>query len=992
MTNLRQFHSKTPGESILFNPTDHHRDQDGNARIDAETREALLAIKRVSPVLPLEQETLDEAETVFESGVLVSPHYLLGDKDQLHPDIARYFVSNDAFAAELWERLEDVGAFKFLEGVNNRRHSESILLRAVAIFGMSAIGHGAFDDVNLDFIHAVVNWFRLPDNSRWRKFPSQPVHEQCFRNIVLGLAEIFGDQTLVEKASNHREYVGRISSWKVFSASDAPVAVELNRLLEDFLDTSLTSPKNSKTTLMHVADWLQSKHPGKTFSEVCLMPDQKRGFIDYLEFECGKQGKALLDLANVSKRITDHFISQLELEQPGEVFYPFVSTSEQIRAKNAPVKAKPTSTRSRPFPERLHAIAKFILDEAERGWAGRSGLFNVKIDGEWQYCPVIPTLLRNALDIPLRIVQWRRLDSGEGDMRRYNADTERWESNDGPLRGYWADSEGAPREGYPEKGFAHEFTDGPRTVTGFFINTNKTSSPYTIPWQHKQVHKRLWDLRQWQEKFNPITDALRPEQYLDDTLQISKTTQLRLPDILPVHRLFPTTARPWAGRIPTPAEMDHAWQALNAEVQRVWNEDNPNNPIEIVWFDPRTKQPWKAKYNLHGIRVKGLTDLYRSGMKPELISKIIAGHATVTMTIYYFELLSEEIDQKLSEAALKSQAAAALETMDDFAKSSFDDARKRVVAMQPATVEAAHQDRDRFLFSDVGIGFCPFACDPRRCNDGGPIARSSETKHNTAKHVYNPVPGGPRNCIMCRHFVTSPAWLVPLELFGSKLCEERRHLAEREQEFAAQVDKAVAAWRSKTLDEKRYRQLYDELEKKLGEVRDKQELVENSIFNVEVLLRACAQLLTENADTSGRLPMLANSSESIVQYVETTEFEHSLLQTFASRIHPVLEDGRVEANRNRYLEMMLFDSGIKPPGLMFDVTPEMRKTAMDRFGELLIRHASRVERKALSEGHQSLRDLRAWDQIDKLFSAALNNEIVLPSEPNRDLPILELLK
>jgi hypothetical protein len=996
MNYTLQFETRN-GDTVLFNPTAHHRNLDGDARIGAECREALQSLKRLNVRRPLESWALEAADAVIDGDILVSPEYLFYSSDVLHKDLARYFVSRDGFASELWDRLQEVGAFKFLDTVSSREASEAVLLRIVSVFGMSALGHEAVDNVNVDFIHAVVDWFRTPDNSRWRDFGRSEIIYQGLRAVVLGLREIYDDPSLETKAGNNRAYGGRLSTWKTFAQSREPMNVELNELLEDFLENSLTSPKNGKTAMMYVGEWLQTKHPGKTFSDVCRMPVQARGFPEYLEFEGKKTGKVLLDLGNVTKRLTDHFISVLESRNPGVVYYPFVAESELIRVRNAPVKAKPNSTRSRPFPEKLVPMAKFILDEAG-GWGKRSGLFDVRLaSGETVYCPVIPTLLRNAFDIPLRIVQWRRLDSGEGDVRRFDADRMAWEDNTGPMAGYWADREGAPRDGFPERGYAHEFVDGPKKITGFFINTNKTSEPYAIPWQHEGVHQRLWKLRQWQEKNNPIKDALRPDEYVDDRTTLSKKTLQRLPDIIPLHRLFPTSARPLPGRIPTTSEMDHAWQEFCAEFQRLWNIENPENPIELVSFDPRTKQPCKAKYNLHGLRVRGLTDLYRSGMKPEMISRVIAGHATVRMTLYYLEFLPEEVDQKLSAAALQTQARAVLETMDHFAKAGFDEARRKVVALQPGAIEAAHEFQDRLLYDNVGIGFCPFSCDPQRCKDGGPLARMSNFKHGPSKHVYEPVPGGPRNCIMCRHFVTAPAWIVPLELFGSKLCEKRKHLAERESEVDGRIQTMVSERMAKTSEQRKtgdanYRRAYDELNKSLQEIRDEQELVEKSIFNVEVLLRSCSKLLMEEADSEGRLPMVANGSESIVQYVETSEFEHSLLQSMASRIYPVLESHRVEAKRDRYLEMILFDGGIKPPGLMFYATPEMRRKAMDRFGDLLINRVSRLELQALAEGNQSLRDLGIWDQVNNLIESALANEIALPPRKRDDLPVLEVLK
>lgn len=995
MNPIIQFETDDGG-TVYFNPSADHRDSAGDARIDKKVRDALRSLKQINIRLPLQNWMYAAADTIYDSNIMIAPSYIFGTNDVLHKDIVEYLVWKNNFSAELWENLEEAGAFNILDTANNRQHSEAQLQRIVCVFGMSGFGHDTVANVRPDFIHAVVDWFRTPDSSRWRNFPGINITHQCLRAVTLGLSEIFEDAKLLAKAGNKREYGGRISSWKEFVLSNSPMNIELLELLEDFLENSLTAPSNAKGAIEAVGEWLQAKHPNQTFSGVCCLPVQKRGFPDYLEFECNKTGQRLIDLCNITKRITDHFITVLGERNPSVTYYPFVAESELVRIRNAPVAAKPTSTRSRPFPEKLHALAKFILDEPG-GWAEKSGLFDVRLPSrEVTYCPVIPTLLRNALDIPLRIVQWRRLDSGEGDVRRFNADLMAWEENTGPLAGYWADREGAERKGYPERGYAREFKDGPKSITGFFVNTNKTSEQYAIPWQHKDVHDRLWKLRKWQEQFNPIKDALTSDQYVDDPLKISKKTKLKLPDIFPIFRLFPSSARPWFGRIPTPSEMDHAWQALNAEIQRIWNIDNPANPIDIVSFDPQTGQPCKAKYNLHGMRVRGLTDLYRSGMRPELISRVVAGHATVSMTLYYLEFLPDEVNSKLSAAALHAQAAAALETMDRFAAASFDEAKKRVVALQPEAIAAAHEWQDRLLIDNVGIGFCPFSCDPSRCEDGGPILRYEENKNGPTRHKYAPVPGGARNCIMCRHFVTAPAWLVPLELYGSKLCERRKHLALREQEANDRLDALSASRMAKTPEERSageaiYRRTWDEQTKERDSIRDEQEIVEKSIFNVEVLLRSCAKLLEEEGDDDGRLPMVANSSESIVQYIETSDFEHSLLQSMASRVYPVLESQRIEAKRDRFLEMILFDSGIKPPGLMFDVTPKMRRAAMDRFAELLIQRVSRAALRALSDGNQSLRDVGVWDDVNKVIESALANEIAIPAHKASGITLLDVL-
>ncbi len=262
---------------------------------------------------------------------------------------------------------------------------------------------------------------------------------------------------------------------------------------------------------------------------------------------------------------------------------------------------------ARPLPEKLAMIAKEILDEGEGGWARRSGRFHVELPhhpgGGRTYCPVIPTLLRAMLEVPLRMVQLRRLDSGEGDALQYNPEAGAWEPNTGPLSGYWARMAGEEAEGFPNRGYACQIED----EIGINV-TSKTGDPYRIPWTNGVFLKLFWDLRKWQEKHNPISEPLCGAQYVDRG-RTPAAMIARLPDIFPIARMFPNNFWPWPGRIVTPAEIDHAWRFLLIEVERRWNDRHPRNLVQLVEINSETKQPMRPTYTLHSVRAMGLTKL-----------------------------------------------------------------------------------------------------------------------------------------------------------------------------------------------------------------------------------------------------------------------------------------------------------------------------------------------------------------------------------------------
>ena len=124
------------------------------------------------------------------------------------------------------------------------------------------------------------------------------------------------------------------------------------------------------------------------------------------------------------------------------------------------------------------------------------------------WSPVSAMLFYVKLQLPLRTYQVRMLDSGEADTYRY-------------FNGAWKKNSSLLAQGTKKNPLRHgvfrEITDEIKRVsmTGLYINTNKTadhgkdkvSKGYTLPWEHSEVLYWLQKLRDWQEKYNPITAA-----------------------------------------------------------------------------------------------------------------------------------------------------------------------------------------------------------------------------------------------------------------------------------------------------------------------------------------------------------------------------------------------------------------------------------------------------------------------------------------------------
>ena len=186
--------------------------------------------------------------------------------------------------------------------------------------------------------------------------------------------------------------------------------------------------------------------------------------------------------------------------------------------------SRPTDVHARPMPTRFHYKLKEIITENDFAWPkslkhGATGLpvhwmsWHNPETGEVEpvFCEVLPRMLLLHLELPLRNIQVRRLDSGEGDSRYYDPNTKTWRDATGPNARHW-ERIGAKN---CQRGVFREIPSlVGETVTGFWINSNKTqdagnlfdeTSGYEIPWQHDEVLENLWAMRMWQEKYNPVS-------------------------------------------------------------------------------------------------------------------------------------------------------------------------------------------------------------------------------------------------------------------------------------------------------------------------------------------------------------------------------------------------------------------------------------------------------------------------------------------------------
>lgn len=974
------YFTSTTGNDVFLNLSREDRTDDDGSEMTQESLAALDVIRSVSALKRIDDEHLVAADVIYDQSVCLSPWTIFGLP--LHRDICGHLNRISEFGWSLRESLEEAGAFVFLANLKHRSTYETIIERILNVFTISGNGLSTTSDAPLEFIHAVVDFFRTPDGRDWNQeiLGVSDITVQCVSNVVKGLAKVYGDDSLLAKARKHRRGAdGTNASWLAFRSSKDRLDQELLEFFNEFVEGagSRLRPASAQTATLSISSWLKDSGRWESVRDAVADKMRPETFTDFLKRRSGdKITRATLTNAESARRLSVAISEQLAESFEGQALFDLVTIKELNKLKKLVKKLpKPDSTRSRALPEKMIPVMREILEEGADGWPGNSGLFNVTIpvDGNSVtiYCPVIPSLFLAMLDIPLRMGQIRRLDSGEGDAFHFNADQMAWEQNTGSLAGYWMEAAGESKATYDTRGYAREIQDGIKPVTGVNVNTNKTGSPYVVPWFIPSLLTNFWTLRKWQEKYNPINKPIGPDIYLDQSHRYPAETKAEMPFIFPLSRLFKNKFWTDAGRTVTTSEMNHAWCWLLYEIECRWNERHPGNQATLVEIHPRNGQPYRPKYNIHGLRVRGLTNLQRGGMRLELLSKFVAGHATLRMTLYYTMPHATEIADAIEMAVKNSEAQRLF--IDDVKKMDVDQAKQSTVSLSPTAVSEAIGSGSQLQFCNVSIGICPF--DATRCDDGGALQRKEE-KDGTSKNVYAKVER--RNCVMCRHFISGPPWLSELLAYGTKLCESRQFLA-REQ---ARIDELVAAYEREfklgKVTKAFFENKYDALQAEIIQVKDQQEITENSIYNVELLCNASKKLLDVMQDKESKVLLVAHPYASTVEYEQISEFSQSVWITALGRVHQILGDDRVEAKRDKYLDIMLWNSGITPPGLMTEISADHRKKAMDQYALFISQRASSMEINGLVDGSIRLKDLELYDEVSHLLNAVLSEPILLP--------------
>lgn len=574
------------------------------------------------------------------------------------------------------------------------------------------------------------------------------------------------------------------------------------------------------------------------------------------------------------------------------------------------------------------------------------GKLKQKVEIHEIWSPVMAMFLFTKLHLPLRSFQVRFLDSGEGDTWRYEQG--QWVENTKHAFKY-----GSPKRPY-QKGVFRRIYDSmsERFSTGIYVSTNKTADQnkdeiqrgYTIPWQHEEILYWLEKLRNWQEKYNPIDRLTKGSE-----LEASHIGRAKAKTQLEAMGEFSFLFRERNSIFPIPpnAPLANSWYRLLSKLEEdvfTTGQTLANGEhlrfVKDYGYDYEGQEASKVatEYPLHSLRVSLITCYTMDTALPlPVISKLLAGHTRLLMTIYYNKITPSVIAEKMKEAdtALVEKGEGSLRNFLADAEMNQIQLRSAYHSDQYNSVETALANRNPIGWEERATGLCLVGGNSVRsdesstvggCWNGGPLNRDSVSAH---LRIYDPVPHGPENCPRCRWFITDATYLPALNSHFNQVSYKTYQAAE----LAVEIERQLEALKDELFIAEeagdvflKHREL-QVLERRYEKQRvEADEYAKDYIATFNLINRVIQIENRRGDDDEGQKLVAVGSSDDLnvsMKFIETnSELLHLSLLCEDAEFYPDLHDDLrktpVIVKRTNALSRMMAYSGYQPIFLEMD--------------------------------------------------------------------------
>ncbi|WP_431276455.1 VPA1269 family protein [Variovorax ureilyticus] len=584
----------------------------------------------------------------------------------------------------------------------------------------------------------------------------------------------------------------------------------------------------------------------------------------------------------------------------------------------------------------------FAKETNKHDWCNvRDGETGEIVNVWWPGTAIILTLL---LDLPLRSHQARWLDSGDFDDVVFDLESGKEVPNPHPgaIVGRREACIRLLRDTLRQESWA-----------GAFINTNKTATykgdkrGYEIPYLPPDMAQLLNHMGQWNKRYlRPLTTLVTYHEEGKARTRFAKADEAKLPKIAP---LFRDPRSPQKNRPPSKDKIASLWlRVLRETEERVLRErgvslqlTERNAAGELVW-----------KYDLHTLRVSGISAMIENGVPLEVVSEFVAGHATLVMTLWYYKNSPGRLREVIAQAHERAVAEGDFVGGDAFQNniekfSPFLLSKNSLRRMEDEDVAYAALKKHTGLWSIASDGICPGTS----CSTGGDADEGATT--------HGPVPGG-RRCGLCRYWITGPAFLLgqmaeannliySIRKKGLQLKEARDQLIDHEEDGKAGLARQTRS---------RVEVLERELELDLMEWQARYSYAMNSSALLDEYVKT-----RDDVAPAGSVPapLLTANSESELKLTLQQADEFVLLEhvTQMSNVMPGFKNREAQMEKHAILSKVLAENGLPP--LLLTMEPEQAEVAGNLLSSMLLQYVEAQDRERLFSGAMKLKDIPAFE-------------------------------
>ncbi|MCC4237589.1 hypothetical protein LL266_13895 [Vibrio anguillarum] len=599
---------------------------------------------------------------------------------------------------------------------------------------------------------------------------------------------------------------------------------------------------------------------------------------------------------------------------------------------------KRTTTSRRSMPSDLYDLCLEVLTENDYVFVRDNfpsltvTLYNhMKGKNETVFMPNVAHILHLLMILPARTHQGRWIDEGLLDEKIWDLDRQKYVINTAATANFIYPDGQTHNEKFGQTAFVQsEQAEGTEELSLYF-NTNKTKgytlqqkghTGYSVPWVVNSGIENVdavIDIVKRQKTFN---DKFSPKHLIpvrtvdEDAGKYSQKVFEQLPKFIPLFRDISapkvSVVSPEMGTIflpPTHAMVRRVFLAVLKEAEARYKRKNPHHAKSKIAF----AEDGTALFDLHSLRVYGITDLLNSGLDKEIV-KLLVGHNTSIMTLYYRKIGEQQYKKALLDAQRKSGIAIANE------KSVLESGVENIHWIDNATLvddfslflpDFSKGGHPRFMKGGVCMNF--------DCQDGGVIIKTGQNGIDVPS--LTSVRGGAFRCGNCRYWRSSPRFIAEQIYYLNECATEVKALTDERFGIYEQINDAYDSHEEPEFIIARLNDKADQktelLCHRVTELRRRQKMLQASLDQMEI--------------ESSKLPVVMNEQKHYAEAsYESLNMLDAAMELSMQAVMLGLDPSESEIhvnNLDQFLNKMFNEASVSNP-LLYIPSAEVKRAAV----------------------------------------------------------------